>query len=293
MGLEHVKRWKIGEVEVIRIVELFDFQDDIWVLLKDATPDLVLQHDWLFPHFATPDGRMRMNFQSFVIVSQGKTIMVDPCIGNDRDRAFDVFCNLQTSYLEDLKASGFAPEAVDTVLCTHLHIDHCGWNTMLVDGKWVPTFPNARYLFSRAETDMWMEGLNSGAEHMEHVADSIKPILDAGLADYVDPNHKITDEVWLIPTPGHTPGHVSIHIASGGQEAVITGDVVHHPVQLAEPDWTNNFDMDDMAGRATRRALFERYGDTGVKVIANHFSDPTSGRIVREGDAWRFEADEA
>jgi glyoxylase-like metal-dependent hydrolase (beta-lactamase superfamily II) len=291
MGVEHLKTWNIGDVSITRIVELYDFQDDIWVLLENATPDLVQRYDWLKPHFATPDGRMRMNFQAFAVTSQGKKIMVDTCIGNDRKREYDVFSNLNTSFLEDLKAAGYAPDQMDVVLCTHLHLDHCGWNTHKVDGKWVPTFPNARYLFSRKELDHWEAQAKAGAEHMEHVTDAIRPVLDAGLVDFVDPNHRITDEVSLFPTPGHTPGHVSVHISSRGQEAVISGDVVHHPVQFAVPDWSNNFDMDKTAGPKTRRAFYGKYEDGKALVIGSHFAEPSSGRISKDGSAWRFKAE--
>jgi glyoxylase-like metal-dependent hydrolase (beta-lactamase superfamily II) len=291
MAAEHIKRWKIGDVEVVRIVELYDFQDDIWVLLKDATPELMLAHDWLQPNFSTPDGRMRMNFQAFVVASKGRRIMVDTCIGNDRKREFDVFCNLQGTFLDDLTAAGYPPDTIDTVICTHLHLDHCGWNTHLKDGRWVPSFPNARYLFGKSEWAHWQEQARLSAPHMEHVHDAIEPIIAAGLADFIDPDHAITEEVRLFPTHGHTPGHVSVEINSRGQEAVLTGDVVHHPVQLAEPDWENNFDMDKDAGAATRKAFFDRYADQPSLVIASHFFEPTAGHIVRDGARWRFEVD--
>jgi glyoxylase-like metal-dependent hydrolase (beta-lactamase superfamily II) len=232
-----------------------------------------------------------MNFQAFIVASKGRRIMVDTCIGNDRKREFDVFCNLQGTFLDDLTAAGYPPHTIDTVICTHLHLDHCGWNTHLVDGRWVPSFPNARYLFGRSEAEHWRARLRAGEEHMEHVADAIEPIIEAGLADFIEPNHRITDEVWLFPTPGHTPSHVSVHISSAGQEAVITGDVVHHPVQLAEPDWENNFDIDKDAGAATRRAFFDRYADQPALVIASHFFEPTAGHIVKDGARWRFRID--
>ncbi len=291
MAKEHIKRWQIGDVEVVRIVELYDFQDDIWVLLKDATPDLMLKHDWLHPNFSTPDGRMRMNFQAFVLSSKGRRIMVDTCIGNDRKREFDVFCNLQGTFLQDLADAGYPPDSIDTVICTHLHLDHCGWNTHKVEGEWVPSFPNARYLFGKREWAYWEAAAAAGRPHMEHVQDAIRPIIDAGLADFIDPDHVLTDEVRLVPTPGHTPGHVSVQISSGGQNAVITGDVVHHPVQLAEPDWVNNFDMDIESGAKTRRAFFDSCVHRDDLVIASHFFEPTAGRIVRDGEAWRFKID--
>lgn len=287
-----MRRWRVGDAEIISVVEMHDFQDDIWVLLKDATPELPLSYDWLKPHFITPDGRMRMNFQAFLVISQGRRIMVDTCIGNDRKREYDVFSNLQTSFIEDITAAGCPPESIDTVLCTHLHLDHCGWNTRKVDGQWVPTFPNARYLFDKGELEFWQKKRDAGEAHMEHVDDAIQPIVDAGLVDFIAPGQKITDEITLVPTPGHTSGHVSVHISSAGHDAVITGDVVHHPVQLAVPDWENNFDFDKDAGAAQRRRFFGLYADQPALVIGSHFSEPGAGHIVSDGDVWRLKVEE-
>jgi glyoxylase-like metal-dependent hydrolase (beta-lactamase superfamily II) len=293
MAVEHMRRWRVGEAEIIRIVEMYDFQDDVWVLLKDATAELPLSHDWLKPHFITPDGRLRMNFQAFLVISQGRRIMVDTCIGNGRKREYDVFSNLQTSFLEDIAAAGCPAESIDTVLCTHLHLDHCGWNTRLQGDRWVPTFPNARYLFDEGELRFWQRKRDAGEAHMEHVDDAIQPIVDAGLVDFITPGHQITDEIRLIPTPGHTLGHVSVHISSGGEDAVITGDVVHHPVQFAVPDWENNFDFDKDAGARQRRRFFGLYADQPALVIGSHFAEPGAGRIVTDGEVWRLKLDEA
>ena len=293
MAVEHMRRWRVGEAEIIRIVEMYDFQDDVWVLLKDATAELPLSHDWLKPHFITPDGRLRMNFQAFLVISQGRRIMVDTCIGNGRKREYDVFSNLQTSFLEDLEAAGCPPDSIDTVLCTHLHLDHCGWNTRLQGDRWVPTFPNARYLFDEGELRFWQRKRDAGEAHMEHVDDAIQPIVEAGLVDFITPGHQITDEIRLIPTPGHTLGHVSVHISSGGEDAVITGDVVHHPVQFAVPDWENNFDFDKDAGARQRRRFFGLYADQPALVIGSHFAEPGAGRIVTDGEVWRLKLDEA
>jgi glyoxylase-like metal-dependent hydrolase (beta-lactamase superfamily II) len=177
------------------------------------------------------------------------------------------------------------------VLCTHLHLDHCGWNTRREGGRWVPTFPNARYLFDEGELKFWQNKRDAGEAHMEHVDDAIQPIVDAGLVDFITPGHKITDEIRLAPTPGHTSGHVSVHISSAGQDAVITGDVVHHPVQLAVPDWENNFDFDKDAGARQRRRFFGLYADQPALVIGSHFSDPGAGHIVSDGDAWRLKVE--
>ena len=144
---------------------------------------------------------------------------------------------MQTGFLKDFEAAGFSRESIDVVLCTHLHIDHVGWNTMLVDGKWVPTFPNARYLMGRAEFDYWKAAPGSTAGEPAVFADSVQPVWDAGLVDLVASDHQVCPEVSLVPTPGHTIDHVSVRIVSKGEEAVITGDFVHHPCQLAHPDW--------------------------------------------------------
>ena len=210
--------------------------------------------------------------------------MIDTCIGADRQREYGVFCNLQTSFLEDLVAAGYPPEKVDAVLCTHLHFDHVGWNTRLVNGKWVPTFPNARYLFGRSEWAHWEHLRDTNGYHdMEHLADSIDPVMQAGLVDYIDADHKITDEVSLIPTPGHTPGHVSVLIRSAGREAVITGDLMHHPIQLAVPATLGNFDMDKEQGARTRLRVHRALLGYGTLIVGSHFSDPSTGHIVRDG----------
>src|SRR3981189_3528508 len=168
------------------------------MLLPDATPQYVQQFGWLLPHFATPDGRMIISFQCFVLRSKGRTAMIDTCIGNDRQREFEVFCNMQNTFLEDLSSAGFPRQEVTDVLCTHLHFDHVGWNTRLVDGKWVPTFPQARYLFGQQEFDHWVHLRKTGGYHdFEHPHDSIDPVLEAGLVDFIGPEHQITDEVSL------------------------------------------------------------------------------------------------
>ena len=289
MAVEHIKHWKIGDVDVARIVEINAFEDDMSMLLKDATPEFVQQYKWLVPHFATPGGKMLISFQAFVLRSRGKAVMIDTCIGADRKREYDVFCNLQTTFMEDLEAAGYPASSVNAVLCTHLHFDHVGWNTRLVNGTWVPSFPNARYLFGKKEYDHWVHMRNTGGYHdFEHMTDSIDPVINAGLVDFIGPDYKITDEVSLFPTPGHTPGHVSVHIKSRGAEAIITGDMMHHPIQLIDPERPGNFDMDKPTGGQTRRAFVERFENSNVLIIGSHFCDPSSGWIVRDGSGWKL-----
>jgi glyoxylase-like metal-dependent hydrolase (beta-lactamase superfamily II) len=287
MPANHIKRWRIGEVEVIRIVEINAHEDEITTLLKEADRSLLQSYDWLQPHFVTPEGKIRISFQCFVVRSRGLQIMVDTCIGADRDRAIPVFDHLQTDFLEDLDHAGVKPEDIDVVLCTHLHDDHVGWNTRLVDGRWVPTFPNARYLFAAEELIHWQAERAGGEVHYTaHFPDSIDPVLEAGLVDRVGTDHRVTDEVRLFPTPGHTPGHVCIAISSGGREAVITGDLMHHPLQIARPDLRASFDSDPDQAAQTRSNFVEAQARTGALVIGTHFCDPTSGRIVEGPAGW-------
>ncbi len=289
MAAEHIRHWRVGDVEIARIVEVNAWEDDIAMLLPEAKPELVQRYAWLRPHFATPDGRMILSFQCFVLRSRGKAVMIDTCIGNDRQREFDVFTNMRTTFLDDLRVAGFAPEAMHAVLCTHLHFDHVGWNTLQVNGRWVPTFPQARYLFGRREYQHWQHlKATGGYHHLDHLADAVEPIVAAGLAEFIDPDFALTDEISLIPTPGHTPGHVSVLIRSRGEEAVITGDLMHHPIQLALPTSPGNFDMDKEQGARTRLEFVRRFADRPALVIGSHFSDPTAGHIVSDGAAWKL-----
>ncbi len=287
MAVEHMKTWRIGDVEVTRIVEMYDFQDHFFMTIPDATPEEVLGVPWLRPRYVTPEGLQRMNFQGFVVRAPGRTLMVDTCIGNMRDRQYDVFCGLQTSFLEDIGSLGLGPQDFDTVMCTHLHHDHVGWNTHWNGARWVPTFPNARYLFGRKEYEAWTTDL---IHHHDprHIQDSVNPIVEAGLADLVEADHRICDEIWLEPSHGHTPGHVHVRISSAGAEAVITGDLIHHPYQCAVPHRHATFDMDKDAGRDTRMGFVDRYADSGVLVIGSHFMDPTAGHIRTDAEGSRW-----
>jgi glyoxylase-like metal-dependent hydrolase (beta-lactamase superfamily II) len=281
-------KWRIGRVTVTRIVELESVGGSRFIL-PQATREAVLPMQWMKPHFMDDDGRLKMSVHALVVEAPGRRIVVDTCIGNDKQGRFVPGWNgLQGTFLRDLAAAGFARESIDTVLCTHLHVDHVGWNTMLVDGRWVPTFPNARYLMGRAEFEYW----RAKRDHDEQQAvfsDSVQPVFDAGLVDLVETDHRVCDEVRLVPTLGHTPGHVSVAISSEGREALITGDFVHHPCQMARPDWASSADYDPAHSTRTRREVFGRLADTPTLVIGTHFAGATAGRIVRDGDAFRLE----
>lgn len=281
-----MNRWKIGDVTITRVVEMETISKATFVL-KDGSPENIRTVPWLRPRFANADGKVIMSVHAFVIESPGHRMVVDTCIGNDKRRAFPGWNMLQLPFLADLEKTGFARESIDRVLCTHLHVDHVGWNTMLVDGKWTPTFPRARYLIGRKEWAHWSKAGEPDTRDL--LDDSVCPVFDAGLADLVESDARITEEICLEPTPGHTPGHHSVRISSRGEEAVITGDLMHHPVQMAHPEWGSNFDSDFEQAIATRRAFLERYCDKPILVLGTHFAAPSAGRIVRDGKAWRLE----
>lgn len=282
--------WKIGRVTVTKVPE-FERIPGMKGLLPDATPEALQEIGWLRPHFVSEKMHMNASIHALIVETPDRRIMVDTCVGNDKERTFEGFARQNNPFLADMAAAGFARESIDTVLCTHLHIDHVGWNTILVDGKWVPTFPGARYLFGRDELDHWQNqgDIDDGLDAAEVLADSVTPILDADLAELVDTEHVVCDEVRLIPTIGHTPGHVSVLIESEGETGLITGDFMHHPCQIARPEWAANVDFDSNQSTATRRAVFERFADTPTLIIGTHFSSPTAGHLVRDGESYRLD----
>jgi glyoxylase-like metal-dependent hydrolase (beta-lactamase superfamily II) len=283
-----MSKWKIGDVTITKVVEL-EATGGTKFILPDATPEAVAPYSWMKPHFVDESGRLKMSIHALVIETPSRRIIVDTCLGNEKEgRAVPGWNRLQLPFLQHLAAAGYKPETIDTVLCTHLHVDHVGWNTTLVDGKWVPTFPKARYLMGRVEFDYW-RGQTESAEQVAVFSDSVKPVFDAGLVDLVETDHRVCDEVSLVPTVGHTPGHVSIRIASKGEEALITGDFVHHPCQMARPDGAAIVDYDKSQSTQTRKDVFSRLAGTPTLVIGTHFATPTAGRIVRDGDAFRLD----
>lgn len=281
-------QWRIGDVTVTRIVELESIGGSRFIL-PDATPEAVREIPWLSPHFADADGKLKMSIHALVIEAPGRRIIVDTCIGNDKQRDVPAWTRMQTGFLTELETAGFPPDTIDTVLCTHLHVDHVGWNTRLVNGRWEPTFAKARYLIGRTEFDYWQAEEVGANPETSPFHDSVKPVFEAGLVDLVETDHQVCAEVSLEPTLGHTPGHVSIRIRSGGEQALITGDFIHHPCQMARPEWASSFDYDQTASTETRRRMFGGLAGDGTLVIGTHFAEPTAGRVVADGGVWRFE----
>jgi len=279
-------KWRIGDVTVTRVVEI-EATGGMSRVIPDAKRERLLEIPWMYPHFADENGRMRGAIHALIVEAPDRTIMVDTCVGNDKERGNPAWNQLQTAFLDDMEKAGYVLDAIDTVLCTHLHIDHVGWNTMLVDGKWVPTFPKARYLIGQVEFAHWQA--DTDLDQVAVMADSVLPVFDANLVDLVETDHQITDEISLMPTVGHTPGHVSVMIRSNGEEAMITGDFIHHPCQFAHPEWSSSFDTDPAQSAQTRREVFDRYADTPTLIIGTHFATPTAGHLKRDGDAYRLD----
>jgi glyoxylase-like metal-dependent hydrolase (beta-lactamase superfamily II) len=279
-------QWKIGKVKITKVVELETIGSTRFILPL-ATNDEIQKLPWLIPHFATEEGRLKMSIHSLVVETPSRRIVVDTGLGNDKQgRNVPTWNNRNGPFLDTMAAVGFAPESIDTVLCTHLHVDHVGWNTRLVDDQWVPTFANARYLFGRTEYEHWRDHSET-PDKAAVFNDSVKPIVDAGKAELIASDGKVCEEITVIPTPGHSPGHMSIHIQSDGEEGLLTGDVAHHPCQMAHLNWSSTADSDAVRSAATRRELFSRFADRPVLVIGGHYD---AGHIHRQGDAFKFVA---
>jgi glyoxylase-like metal-dependent hydrolase (beta-lactamase superfamily II) len=277
-------RWQVGDVRITRVQELE--APGMRFIVPQATAANLAGIPWLTP-FLADTGEAVGSVHALVLEVADRRMVVDTCIGNDKQRRIPTWNRRQGPFLDQLTAAGYAPASIDTVICTHLHVDHVGWNTRLVADAWVPTFPQARYLVARPEWEHWAQEQDHWTQIL--MADSVRPIFDAGLADLVETEHVVHDTIRFEPTPGHTPGHVSVHITSRGEEAVITGDLVHHPSQFARPDWGSSADSNPAQADRTRKAFMARYADTPVLIIGTHFAGPTAGRLRRDGEVYRRE----
>jgi glyoxylase-like metal-dependent hydrolase (beta-lactamase superfamily II) len=276
--------WTIGGVKITKVVEL-ETVGHTRFILPLATNEAIRKLPWLMPHFATEEGRLKMSIHALVVETPSRRIVVDTGLGNDKQgRSIPTWNDRHGPFLHELTAAGFPPDSIDTVLCTHLHVDHVGWNTRLAGGQWVPTFGRARYLFGAREYAYWRDHRGE-PDKAAIFADSVAPVVAAGRADFIASDARICEEITLIPTPGHSPGHVSLHIRSEGEEGLLTGDVAHHPCQMAHLDWSSTADSDPAQSTRTRRELFARFADRPVLVIGGHFD---AGHIQRDGEAFKF-----
>jgi glyoxylase-like metal-dependent hydrolase (beta-lactamase superfamily II) len=282
-----------GPFQIQRVVEFLWPAREPGFLLRDVTAaDFATTRTSRDERFVDPQsGLLIMSFHSFVVQTGAGTLLVDTCVGNHKDRPIIPEWHQQEfPYLERLGQAGLRPEDIDFVCCTHLHADHVGWNTRLDNGRWVPTFPNARYVFAAAEIEFWEQYHldNPGDAYYRPWSDSVLPVLDANRAQLVASDHEIADGIRLQPAPGHTPGNVVIELDDGKQRAVMSGDVIHHAVQIERPEWSANFDGDPDAARITRLALLERLADTGTVLLPAHFSGPTAVGITSDSGGFFY-----
>jgi glyoxylase-like metal-dependent hydrolase (beta-lactamase superfamily II) len=282
--------WRIGELKVHRVEELCEPVFPVEQFLQDLPADAVMRNlDWLVPNFIEPTTmRAIMSSHAWVIQTPHHNMIIDTCWGNDKPR--DIYGgNFDLPWLDRLGALGLTPEDIDFVMCTHLHADHIGWNTRLLDGRWVPTFPNARYLFGRKEFDYW-----SNCEDNNQVIafeDSVLPCIEAGLATLVDNDYAIDDTMIMEDAPGHTAGNMVVRACSNGMTGIFSGDVFHVPIQFRYPDVNSIACSLPEEARATRRRLLDECAEHGHLLLPGHFPAPFAGRAKRDQDAYLFITD--
>ena len=282
----------IGKATVTRVEETYLPTYDVKHIFPEITDDIMRRHaHWMAPHHYDPaSGLIKLSVHSWLLQIGGRKILIDCCCGNNKQKPGRPFwTNLNTNYLERLAAAGARPDEIDMVMCTHLHHDHVGWNTQRRDGSWVPTFPNARYVFSKPDFE-YFYGLDrdpkTAPAEMGTFRECVLPIVEAGRADMVTGPHRLDEHIDIIPAPGHSAGHVVFRLDSGGQQAVFIGDVFHHLLQVYYPDWNFPKNSDAAQARVSRRKVLELCASSGALTLPGHVGAPFAGRI--ETDAAGF-----
>ena len=284
-------KFSVGDLTIHRIIE----QETTFLQAQDMLPDLTLDmlaenRAWMKQAGAIDDtDTLILCFQSYIVQTPHHTVLIDSCIGNDKPRPGRPHWNMKTddSYMRALAAAGFSVADIDFVMCTHLHVDHVGWNTRLDNGRWVPTFPKARHVFAKSEYDYWLD-MNAKTEVPPFV-DSVLPVVEAKKADIVSNDFVLGDHARILPTPGHTPGHVAFTFGRGKDDVVFAGDLMHTPLQTRYPELSPKFDVDPKLAGATRRNFLQRYCDTDTLCCTAHFPSPSAGKIRRWGNGFRCE----
>jgi glyoxylase-like metal-dependent hydrolase (beta-lactamase superfamily II) len=285
-------RIRIGEITVHRIVEqeapFFAPLDFFPTLTKEVLDEHL---DWLRPRYIDPaTGKLILCIQSYLVQTPQHNILIDSCVGNHKPRPARPFWNMLNSdrFEKGLAATGLTVNDIDYVMCTHLHTDHVGWNTRLENNRWVPTFPNAKYVFADRELAHWTQRHKENPTAYPWVTDSVLPIVEAKRVEIVKSEHALNDVVRLIPSPGHTIDHYSVQIGKGGNDALITGDMIHSPLQARHPELGMMADFDSTQAGQTRRRLFERFCDSSTLMCTAHFPSPSTARITRWADGFRL-----
>jgi glyoxylase-like metal-dependent hydrolase (beta-lactamase superfamily II) len=283
---------KLGTVTIKRVVEqqaaIFNALEFFPTLTKAVLDE---NRSWLQPTFIEPvTDKLVLCIQSYIVQTPHHNIVIDTCVGNHKPRPTRPMWNMLSTdrYEKGLAAAGLTVDDIDYVMCTHLHVDHVGWNTRLDNGRWVPTFPKAKYVFAERELAHWTNTEKGDPSACPWITDSVLPIVAAGRTEVVKSNHALNELVQLIPTPGHTIDHFSVHVGRQGQDALITGDMIHSPIQARYPELGMRVDYDSKQAGATRREIFGRFCDTSTLFCMAHFPSPSTGRITRWGDGFKF-----
>jgi glyoxylase-like metal-dependent hydrolase (beta-lactamase superfamily II) len=285
---------KLGNITIHRVVEqqapIFDALEFFPTLSKELLEE---NRAWLEPTFFDPaTGKIVLCIQSYIVKTPQHTIMIDTCVGNHKPRPQRPMWNMLNSdrYEKGLAATGLTLNDIDYVMCTHLHVDHVGWNTRLENGRWVPTFPKAKYVFAERELAHWTKKQQEDPANHPWITDSVLPIVEARRTEIVKSDHSLNDLVQLIPTPGHTIDHFSVHVGKSGEDAVITGDMIHSPIQARYPELGMRADYDSKQAGVSRRELFGRFCDTPTLFCMAHFPSPSTGRMTRWDNGFKFMA---
>ena len=279
--------WQVGDIEVTSVLEQVAEFMTLEEFFDGFTPEMFeANKDWLIPDAVSPtSGKMILPIQSYLVRTRHHTILIDTCVDCHKKFKWVPEWNdrRDDAYLKNLVAAGVDPADIDYVFCTHLHVDHCGWNTRMEDGRFVPTFPNAKYIFAKDEYD-------SHAENNSIVfRESVLPVMEAKQAELVAMDFALDDNLSLSPTPGHTVGHVAVEMTSNGQLAAMSGDLMHSPLQCIYTSLRPTVDLDQKQAGETRRRFLEEHADRDKLVMTAHFPLPSVGRVVSAGDAFRFE----
>ncbi len=279
----------IGDITIHRVVEMQSpFMKALEFLPTLTAERLAENRGWLQSAGALDaEDRLIFCFQSYIVRTPRHTVLIDTCVGNDKNHPLRPAWHLRNddTYLRGLSAHGLSVDDIDFVMCTHLHPDHVGWNTRRANGRWEPTFPKARYLFAAKEYEYWAG--RHAKEPIPYMTDSVLPIVEANRADLVKSDHALDDHVTLLPTPGHTPDHFSVCLGRDGRDAIVTGDLIHTPLQARYPELSMRADSDPQQSARTRRGFLERCCDSATICCTAHFPSPSAAKITRWGDGFR------